>query len=66
MYFHKGAKCSGAVPGIGRWPLLVGNKISNGRREQMASYCVEGLGWTLLESTDALLPLEEFTLGWRS
>jgi len=25
----------------------------------MVSYCPEGLGWTLLESTDALRPLEE-------
>lgn len=44
--------------------LLVDNKVSNGpppewRCKQMPSYCLEGLGWPVLELTDVLCPLEK-------
>ena len=45
-------------------PQLIKDKILNAppsksSREQMSSYCLEGLRWALLELTDALHALEK-------
>ena len=51
--------------GVGKCPLWVDSKISNGptpklRREQISAfYCMKGLGRTLLELTYVLRPLEK-------